>query len=291
MYISPGQAVEGAATTAAASSNATSGGLDTSSEDATIRRQIHCGECLRNSLSEEGCLHRTAATVGQNVLNEAQSEPEREDANNTRVSITTGWTFCDGDVGKTGDNDQQVRPEDCYDLRGLPSDIWVKMTSRTSFLLDHSVPAVPLAMPPVPAAPAPADVAQPAPADVAQPAPAAVAQPAPIAVAQPAPAAVAQPAPALVVQVDAATRAAVDARLAMVNIVANYDPNEPLFAGYWYIVTRGRTVGLFRQQATANAVTMAFSGHNWTRIRGYENALRAFYDCALKGGVTDQPAV
>ncbi len=44
------------------------------------------------------------------------------------------------------------------------------------------------------------------------------------------------------------TREQADAYLATQGIVAHYDPDEPGYTGRWYVVTRGRTVGVFRNQ-------------------------------------------
>ena len=59
----------------------------------------------------------------------------------------------------------------------------------------------------------------------------------------PPPTAQAQPAP----QPDA-TRTLVNAHLAQYNILPHYDPNDPTHIGPWYVVTRGRTVGVFQDQ-------------------------------------------
>ncbi|KAI0693245.1 hypothetical protein C8T65DRAFT_744787 [Cerioporus squamosus] len=73
------------------------------------------------------------------------------------------------------------------------------------------------------------------------------------------------------------TGAQVAAILAEQNIVAHYDANDPMFTGKWYVVTRGKTVGVFRNQGTANATTNGFGGQNWFRVKPYESALDAFY--------------
>ncbi|TFK77904.1 hypothetical protein K466DRAFT_607551, partial [Polyporus arcularius HHB13444] len=99
-----------------------------------------------------------------------------------------------------------------------------------------------------------------------------------------------QPLPAAQVNVaNAATRAAVDIVLAAHDIVAHYDPDDPMYTGSWYVVTRGRTVGIFRRQSPASTATLGFSGQNWSRARSYQQAELEFYDCALHGGVTNQP--
>lgn len=67
------------------------------------------------------------------------------------------------------------------------------------------------------------------------------------------PAAAAQPAaqvqPTAAAQAAAAAmRANVDAALGPYNIVPRYDHDDPTYLGSWYVVTRGRTVGVFRHQ-------------------------------------------
>ena len=74
--------------------------------------------------------------------------------------------------------------------------------------------------------------------------PSASTHPVPAAV-QPTLAAAAQAQPALQPH---ATRTLVNAHLAQYDIFPHYDPNDPTHIGPWYVVTRGRTVGVFRDQ-------------------------------------------
>ncbi|RDX40750.1 hypothetical protein OH76DRAFT_1423525 [Lentinus brumalis] len=137
------------------------------------------------------------------------------------------------------------------------------------------------------AAPIPQFVAQPAAAPAVQP-PAAAALPVGAGVA---PAAVHPVAnhPASLQLVPGGTETVyevVTRNLGMRGITPHYDVDDPNHSGYWYYVTRGRRVGVFRSQALAHAATNQVSGHNWCRRRSYHSALGDFYSAALLDDVS-----
>ncbi|KAI0685038.1 hypothetical protein C8T65DRAFT_748291 [Cerioporus squamosus] len=97
--------------------------------------------------------------------------------------------------------------------------------------------------------------------------------------------------PAGQAQVPPNQRAQADARLAQNNVVAHYDPNDPMFTGKWYVVTRGRTVSVFRHQGPANTSVNGFRGQNRFHAKPYEAACKEFYSCVFVDGDSEDVVV
>ncbi|TFK80005.1 hypothetical protein K466DRAFT_605692 [Polyporus arcularius HHB13444] len=321
MHIHRGKSTEGAAASVAASSSSMPGAFDAEPQGKhrpgpRLAPPIECWECHLLSIGVGMCHHRKALLSDDEDYSEAVSDEDEDEHGVESSADSVGGIHHPISSDEVADRTPSPQSEHS-------SALWVGVSPGSSFLADNTSalrtptpppsPELPPALPHAQHAAHTEPVAVPVvqPQHVAQALPVAQPQLVPhvVPVVQPQP--IAQPvlavqpaanvahvqAAALVPAVHAVQplpagnrRVLVDAHLATNGIVAHYDPNDPTFTGRWYVVTRGRIVGVFRRQGPASHAVNGFAGQNWFHARPYDEACEAFYDCALAGAVSNQPS-